>query len=383
MNFNEISETTLALAKKFCKEQGGGSLDHNLLKNRNLGDQHSISSISGLSSILEQLASQAEVDDLSQTVAQSIANVVQSIEETNNDVSELTKAHEELDDTVDSLSNDVAGNNEQIITLNAKIGSIDGQLTYLPPSELGNNPTQEQLSTYAKIYESTPLQNSLLIKNISDNTEWIYNATTEQWVNYGTPDYTNLVTYTHLGTGIDLHTITNYGFFSADGMCDNSPTPEVFKNWNIIALMQNEHKRSLIVVDADTGKIYETHFANNVWSNYEEFATHTMLETKEDRYTVSQNLPDSITTHSEYYLGEQTSLEPVLENPTDLSKVNEIIIAFYSGSTATTLTLGENVIYDESFTVGTNTFYELSFKFMRIKDNWLWVMKSGGESYVV
>ena len=158
----------------------------------------SISSVKGLSTALESLASQSYVEDELSSIQQSVINNSVSIENSNINIENLTQTIENLDDELDSLSNDVEGNNSQILTLNNKISSIDGQLTFLPPKDFGETPTQQELTNYAKTYEIEPLQNSLTIKNLYNNTEWIYNKSNSTWVEYGNSDV-SIATKTTLG----------------------------------------------------------------------------------------------------------------------------------------------------------------------------------------
>ena len=97
----------------------------------------------------------------------------------------------------------------------------------------------------------------------------------------------------HLGTGIDIHTINNSGIFTANGMCENSPFPNEFKDWAILANMPNEYNKTLQMTDISTGKIYEDHFANNKWSGWSELSWNPNTASAEDKATVTGwGMPD-------------------------------------------------------------------------------------------
>ena len=68
--------------------------------------------------------------------------------------------------------------------------------------------------------------------------------------------------------------------------------------------------------------------------------------------------------------------------PTDNTIQNEIIVTFNSLETATTLTIPDDVAYEQDFTVESNKRYELSFLWSYTGNGWQWVMESnGGKTY--
>ncbi|MCL1973046.1 MAG: hypothetical protein FWG57_08710 [Endomicrobia bacterium] len=70
--------------------------------------------------------------------------------------------------------------------LSSRIDSILGKITYLPAHDFGASaPSQSDLTNYA-LGIRPDLINSLAVKNLFDNVEWIYNEESELWINNGT-----------------------------------------------------------------------------------------------------------------------------------------------------------------------------------------------------
>lgn len=61
-----------------------------------------------------------------------------------------------------------------------------------------------------------------------------------------------------------------------------------------------------------------------------------------------------------YKLGEMSSLTITLASPTDSSIVNEYMISFDSGETATTLTYPSEIVWSTSPSIEANKHYEIS-----------------------
>lgn len=71
----------------------------------------------------------------------------------------------------------------------------------------------------------------------------------------------------------------------------------------------------------------------------------------------------------EYYWGEIGAIIPTFPTPTDMAIPHEIVLYFKSGSTATVLTLPQDVVVPSDFTIEASKTYELNFKYFI--DEWV------------